>query len=141
MAGSKEAKEELPWNVDGELVLTAEFWVTGRGEEEEEGEEDWAAPTERCGTGKLLAGPWTKSQKSSGSSEKPEGGGPARAWAARPEEVVGGEVVEKGVGKEAGAPTGPWKSVNSSVSSHKAGGCEWVVTEGWDGDDSAKMKK
>lgn len=150
MAGSKEAKEELPWNVDGELVLTAEFWVTGRGEEEEEeeGEEDWAAPTERCGAGKLLAGPWTKSQKSSGSSEKPlwgaEGGGPAQAWAARPEVaegVVGGEVVEEGVGKEAGAPTGPWKSVNSSVSSHKAGGCEWVVTEGWDGDDSAKMKK
>lgn len=150
MAVLKEAKEELPWNADGELVLTAEFWVTvrdwGRGEEEE-GEEDRAATREGCDAGKLLAGPWTKSQKSSGSSEKPlwgaEGGGWAQAWVERPQvaEEMGGEVVEEGVGKEAGAPTGPWKSVNSSVSSHKAGGCEWVVTEGWDGDESAKMKK
>lgn len=141
MAGWKKAKEELPWNVDGELVLTVEFWETVRGsegEEEEEGEEDWAAATERCDAGKLPAGPWTKSQKSSASSEKPLWGAEDGGWAW---EVGVKEEEEEGVGKDAGPPTGPWKSVNSSVSSHKAGGCEWVVTEGWDGDDSAKMKK
>lgn len=164
--GVNKAKEELPWNVDWELVLTAELWVTegvdteverywGREEEEEdrsalrERDEGWAwfSCEERWEfeEGKTLTGPWTKSLKSSVSSEKPVLGseGEGWAWACAEKLKVEGvdEEEEEGAGKEVGAPKGPWKSLNSSLSSHKAGGKEWVVTEGCDGDDSAKMKK
>lgn len=163
--GVNKAKEELPWNVDWELVLTAELWVTvgvnteverdwGREEEEEEDrsalrERDegwtWFSCEERweLEEGKTLTGPWTKSLKSSLSSEKPDLGSDGEGWAWACVEKLNVEEVdeEEGAGKEAGAPKGPWKSLNSSLSSHKAGGREWVVTEGCDGDDSAKMKK
>lgn len=157
-------QKKLPWNVDWELVLTAELWETvgmdteaerdwGREEEEEDRpafrERDegwtWLSCEERwkLEEGKTLTGPWTKSLKSSQSSEKPalgaEDEGWAWAWVEKPKVEEVDE--EEDVGKEAGAPKGPWKSLNSSLSSHKAGGREWVVTEGCDGDDSAKMKK
>lgn len=160
--GVNKAKEELPWNVDWELVLTAECWVTvgmeteagrdwGREEEEEgrparrDGDEGWTWAWEqpwRLEEGKAFRGPWTKSLKSSSSSEKPvlgaEDEGWTWPWEERPKVE---EVEEEGRGKEAGASKGPWKSLNSSLSSHKAGGREWVVTDECDGDDSAKMKK
>lgn len=121
----------------------------GREEEEEEdrpafreGDDGWFWAWEeswKSEEGKAFTGPWTKSLNSSSSSEKPvlgtEDEGWTRAWEERP------KVEEEGGGKEAEASKGPWKSLNSSLSSDKAGGREWVVTDGCDGDESAKMKK
>lgn len=122
-------------------------WLTDEEEEDKpvlwEGDEGWTwlACEERLEEGKTLVGPWTKSQKSSLSSEKPvlgaEDGGWTWAWVEKPEEVEG----EEGAGKEVGASKGPWKSLKPSLSSHKDGEREWVETEGCDDDDSAKMKK
>lgn len=152
--GVKKAKDELPWNA--ELVLTVECWVTVgmdteverdwlREEEEEdtpalrEGGEGWTclACEQGMEEGKKLVGPWTKSSQS---CEKTvlgaEDEGWTRAWVEKPKVEE-----EGGARKEAGASKGPWKSLNSSLSSHKAGGRGWVETEGCDGDESAKMKK
>lgn len=125
-------------------------WLTEEEEEDKpvrwEGDEGWTwlACEERLEEGKTLVGPWIKSQKSLLSSEKTasgtEDGGWMCAWVERPKaEEVEGEV---GAGKEVGASEGPWKSLKSSLSSHKVGEREWVETEGCDDDDdSAKMKK
>lgn len=153
-------RKELPWNAVLELVLTAECWVTVGMDTEverdwlrEEEEEDkpvlweadegwtWLACEERLEEGKTLAGPWTKSQKSSLSSEQTAlgalDGGWTWTWVEMPKEVE----VQEGAEKEVGASKGPWKSLKSSLSSHKVGEREWVETEGCDVDDSAKMKK
>lgn len=111
----------------------------GREEEEEdrpalrEGDEGWFWACEE-----RFTGPWTKSLKSSSSSEKPVLGAEDEGWASGWEEKEVEEEEEEGGGKES---TGPWKSLNSSLSSDKAGGREWVVTDARDGDESAKMKK
>lgn len=110
-----------------------------------EGDEGWTwlACEERLEEGKTLVGHWTKSQKSSLSSEKTAlgalDGGWTWAWVEKPkaEEVE----VEEGAGKGVGASKGPWKSLKPSLSSHTVGEREWVETEGCDVDDSAKMKK
>lgn len=161
--GEEVSTKELPWNVDWELVLTAECWVTvgmhteagrdwGRKEAEEdrpafwEGDEGWTWAWEeswKLEGGKAFTGPWTKSLNSSLSSEKPALGAGDDVWTWAWEERAKVEEVDEaeGGGKEAGASKGPWKSLNSSLSSDKAGGREWVVTDGCDGDESAKMKK
>lgn len=154
--GVNKAKEELPWNVDWVLVLTAECWEAvgtdteaGRdwGRDCEEGNEGCTWPSEegwRLEEGRVFTGPWTKSLNSSSSSEKPVlgtgGEGWMWAWEERPKVEEVEEEEEEDGGKEAGASTGPWKSLNSSLSSDKAGGREWVETDGCDGDESAKMK-
>lgn len=126
-------------------------WLTEEEEEDKpvlwEGGEGWTLLACEAGLeeGKILVGPWTKSQKSSLSSEETalgaEDGGWTGAWAeklkAEAEEVEG----EEWAGKEAGTSKGPWKSLKPSLSSHKVGEREWVETEDCDDDDSAKMKK
>lgn len=124
-------------------------WLREEEEEDKpvlwEGDEGWTLLPceERLEEGKTLVGPWTKSQKSSLSSEKTalgalDGGWTWWAWVEKPkaEEVH----VEEGVGKEVGASKGPWKALKPSLSSHKVGEREWVETEGCDVDDSAKMR-
>lgn len=125
-------------------------WLTEEEEEDKpvrwegDGGWTWLACEERLEEGKTLVGPWIKSQKSLLSSEKTasgteDDGGWVWAWVEKPKaEEVEGEV---GAGKEVGASEGPWKSLKSSLSSHKVGEREWVETEGCDDDDSAKMKK
>lgn len=124
----------------------------GREEEEEkedrpdlrEGDEGWTWASEerwKLEEGKAFTGPWTKSLNSSSSWEKPVLGAEDEGWTWACEERPEVEELEEGGGKEAGASKGPWKSLNSSLSSDKAGGREWVVADGSDGDESAKMKK
>lgn len=149
MGGLVSAKtDELPCSVGWELVLTAECWVAvgmdteaGRGCEEENDGWTWASEERwKLEEGKVFTGPWTKSLNSSSSWAKPlegEDEGWTWAWQERPKV----EEEEEGGGKEAGASTGPWKSLNSSLSLDSAGGREWEVTDGCDGDESAKMKK
>lgn len=113
-------------------------WGT-EGEEQEEGwtwawEESWMFVEANAFTG-----PWTKSLKSSSSSVKPVLGEEGWTWAWEERPKV--EEEEEEVGKEPGASTGPWKSLNSSLSSDKGRGREWVETDGCDGDESARMKK
>lgn len=119
----------------------------GKEEEEDwaalrEGDEGWTGVwEERWRLGEegneteALTGPWIKSLNSSSSSEKPALREEDEGWAWAWEE---GQKVDE----EVEASTGPWiKSLNSSSSSEKAGGREWGVTDGCDGDESVKMKK
>lgn len=147
-----KTKEELPWNVDEELELTAQCWEAfvmdtevGRdwGRECEEGNKALNSPWEECWKseeGILFTGPWTKSLNSSSSCTEPWDDGWTCVWEERPKVLVVEEEEEDGKGIEAEASTGPWKSLNSSLSPNKAAGWEWVVTDECDGDDSAKWR-
>lgn len=153
--GVNKAREELPWNADWVLVLTAECWVsvwmdTEEGRDCEGGKVDWACDWEerwKLAEGKVFTGPWTKSLNSSSSSEKPMLGAEDEGWAWEENPKLEGVVVkeeedeEGGKGNDVGVSTGPWKSLKSSLSSDIAGGREGAVTDGCDGDVSAKMKK
>lgn len=144
--GREGEKGKLPWNVDWELVVTADWidtevsWDWWRGEEDRlvlrEGDEGGTWEDRwRFEEVKLLTGPWTKSLNPSSSSEKPVLELRAWAWGVKP------EVDEEKQEKEEGVSTGPWKSLNSSLSSDIVVGREWVETDGCDGDESAKIKK